>query len=220
MKSKEADRTIGEARYNEYRTALLGGDRAACASIVKDLDASGVGLKDIYLHLFQRSLYEVGELWERQKISVAVEHLATAITERMLTIVQPQAFGGLARNRSIIIASVADEHHQVGARMIADLCELRGWRGYFLGAGTPLPDLLGLIEEKKPDLLGMSLSIYFNLPALLRTLDAVTAAHPDLHILAGGQAFRWGGLTAIEKYPNVAYISSFEELEKRMAAYE
>lgn len=220
MNERAVDPTIGQASYDGYLAALLSGDRAACASIVKNLDASGVGLKDIYLHLFQRSLYEVGELWEQQKISVAVEHLATAITERMLTIVQPQAFGGLARNRSIIIASVADEHHQVGARMIADLCELRGWRGYFLGAGTPLPDLLGLIGEKNPDLLGLSLSIYFNLPALLRTLDAVTTAHPDLPILVGGQAFRWGGLPALEKYPNVTYISSFEELEKRMAAYE
>lgn len=64
--------------------------------------------------------------------------------------------------------------------MIADFCELLGWRGYFLGANRPLADLLQRIQEHRPDLLGLSLSIYFNLPALLKALDAVTRQYPDL----------------------------------------
>lgn len=39
----------------------------------------------MYQDLVQRSLYEVGELWERGHVSVATEHLATAITESLLT---------------------------------------------------------------------------------------------------------------------------------------
>ena len=77
--------------------------------------------------------------------------------------------------------------------MVADLCQLQGWRGYFLGADTPLPDLLQLIEERRPSAVGLSLSIYFNLSALPEALDAFTAAHPHFPILVGGQAFRWTG---------------------------
>ena len=211
---------IDEAVYERYLTALLSRERAECAKIVQDLAASGASLKDLYVDLFQRSMYAVGVLWENQKISVATEHLATAITERMLTLVHTQAFSGPPRDKSIVIACVADEYHQLGGRMIADFCELRGWRGYFLGTNTSVADLLKSIEERRPALVGLSLSLYANQPALLKALDAVTAAHPDLPILLGGQAFRWGALSAAQNYRNVTNVTSLDELEQRMAAYE
>jgi MerR family transcriptional regulator, light-induced transcriptional regulator len=209
-----------EGAYAQYLAALLDGDRAVCQAITDDLRASGVGLKDLYVRLFQRALYRVGELWEHNQVSVAVEHLATAITERLLTSVQAQVFSGQPREQSVIIACVADEYHQLGARMVADIAELRGWRGHFLGANTPLPDLRRLIEARRPTLVGLSLSIYSNLPALLRALDALEAAYPDLPVVVGGQAFGWGGSGALERYSNVSYVGSLDELEARMQARE
>lgn len=211
---------IAETTYEHYLAALLAGRREECATIVQELLSAGTGLKELYVGLFQRSQYQVGELWEHQRISVAVEHLCTAITERMLTLVQGQVFSRPAIDRTIIISCVADEYHQLGGRMIADFCEMRGWRGYFLGANTPLADLLQLIEERRPNLLGLSLSIYFNLPMLLKALDAVSGKYPELPILVGGQAFRWGAAEALQPYPNASYIASLDELEQRMAAYE
>jgi methanogenic corrinoid protein MtbC1 len=118
--------------YNAYLAALLAGDRAGCTAIVQELNNADIPLKDLYLNLFQRSLYRTGELWEHHKVSVSVEHLATAITERLLTLVEPKIFSGQYRDQSVIVACVADEYHQLGARMVADLFELHGWRGYFL----------------------------------------------------------------------------------------
>ncbi len=211
--------TITETAYERYLANLLAGDRTHCAQTVQDLVAAGTDLRALYVDLFQRSLYQVGEMWEQQRISVACEHLASAITEHMMSLVQPQAFAG-RRERSIVIACVANEYHQLGARMIADVCELRGWRGYFLGVATPLPDLLRAIEEHQPQVLGLSLSIVLNLPILLAAIDAVTQKYPNLPILVGGQAFRWGGIEALRAYPKVCYAASIEELEQRLAAYE
>ncbi len=211
---------IDEATYAHYLAALIAGDRETCAKTVQALLHAGTGVKPLYVELLQRAQYQVGELWEQEKISVAVEHLSTAITLRMLSLIQAQTLQGARRNRSIIIACVADEFHQLGGRMVADFCELRGWRGYFLGANTSVEDLLQLVSQRKPDLLGLSLSIYFNLPKLIAALDAVTAAYPDLPILVGGQAFRWGAQDALQHYPNTAYLHSLDALEERMAACE
>lgn len=212
--------TIDETTYEAYLAALLAGNRTECAEIVQKLVFAGTSLKDLYTDLFQRSLYQVGELWEKQRISVAVEHLCTAITERMLTLVQTQVFSGPARDQSIVIACVADEYHQIGARMVADFCEMHGWRGYFLGANTPLERLQRLIDERRPNVVGLSLAIYCNLPALLKALDAIGKDYPDLPILVGGQAFRWGAETAVKAYPKVSYMASLNQLEQRMAACE
>ena len=211
---------IDEATYSRYLAALLAGDRETCAATVQALLKAGTGLKLLYVGLLQRAQYQVGELWEQEKISVAVEHLSTAITQRMLSLIQAQTLQGARRNRTIVVACVADEFHQLGGRMVADFCELRGWRGYFLGANTSVGDLLQLIVQRKPDLLGLSLSIYFNLPKLIAALDEVTVTYPNLPILVGGQAFRWGAQDALKPYPNAAYMESLDALEERMAACE
>jgi len=213
---------ITESTYEQYLAALLQGDRPGCIRIVRDRSSAGAEVKDLYLNLFQRSLYQVGDLWEQHRISVAVEHLATAITERVMTIVQPQLFSGAARERSIIVACVADEYHQLGGRMVADLAELHGWRGFFLGANTPIEGLLQMIDQQKPDLLGLSLSVYFNLPGMVKTLEAVFGSFPGLAVMVGGQALRprWGDTSWLRGYSNVRPVVTLEELERELSSDE
>jgi methanogenic corrinoid protein MtbC1 len=199
--------------YRRYLACLLEGDRTQCREIVADLLEAKTDVKELYTGLFQRSMYEVGELWERHKISVAVEHLATAITESLLSLVYPAVFSAPHTNRSAVIACVANEYHQIGGRMVADLFELNGWHGHFLGANMALEHLMRMIADKEPELVGLSLSVYSNMPSLLKVLDAVTSAYPELRVLVGGQAFRWGGCEAMGAYPSTVYVSSLSELE-------
>ena len=206
--------------YEHYLSALLEGDRERCAEIVNQLQSARLPLRTLYVDLFQRSLYRVGELWEHNRISVATEHLATAITERLITLAQPRLFGGPRRERSIVVACVADEYHQLGGRMAADLFEMHGWRGYFLGANTPHESLLKLIAQRRPALVGLSLSISFNLPSLLAALDALRGSFPDLPVIVGGQAFRWGGAGQLRGYDQVTLVRSIFELEAIAARHD
>ena len=215
-----AEFTIGvtEHEYHEYLKALLAGDRARCTTIAQGLLDRGVDARDLYLNLFQRALYEVGSLWEEHKISVAVEHLATAITERLLTLAHSRIFSGPRRKRSVLIACAPGEHHQLGGRMVADLFEMYGWQGDFLGANLLVSDLLNMVTARKPDMLGLSVSLDCNLPAMLAAVDAITSAHPELPILVGGQAFRGGASEALKPYLNVTWVSSIEQLERTISA--
>lgn len=210
---------VSEEIFQSFFSALLSGDRIGCTSIVDDLKKGGIQLKDLFLNLFQRSLYQVGELWEHHQISVAVEHLSSAIIERLITQVEPDIFIQPHQDHLVIVACVADEFHHLGGRMVADIFELHGWKTHFLGANTPVPDLLTLISQKSPDLIALSLSVYFNLPSLLSALHEIGDKYPDLPILVGGQAFRWGGADALSRYPCVRYISSLDTLELVMEEY-
>jgi len=200
--------------YSEYFQALLKGHRAQCLATVQRLLDDGVEIKTIYLELFQNSLYEVGELWERNRISVATEHLATSITESAMGLMQPLLFARERIGRKAVVSCVANEFHQVGGKMVADIFELHGWDGYFLGANTPLVDLLTILKDKKPDALCLSLSIYFNLPNLIAAVEALQREQPQLEILVGGQAFRWGGQDSMERFPGVRLLESIDDLEK------
>lgn len=204
---------IEDKVYSDFLSALLEGDRRASILITEKIISENTPVKEIYLNLFQKALYEVGDLWERNRISVSVEHMATAIVEGLFVLVYPMIFSAEHTGKKAVISCLANEFHQIGAKMIADIFELNGWDGYFLGANMPVHDLIKFIDYKKPDLLGLSLSIYFNMDSLRESIEAVRHHFPDLDLIVGGQAFRWGGSDVISRYKGVTYIESIDSLE-------
>jgi len=205
---------IDDLSYKNYLNALLAGKRSECREMVQQLLDADIAVKTLYTHLFQRSLYRVGELWEHNQISVANEHLATSITESLLNLVYPAVFTTERTGKSALISCGANEYHQVGGKMVADILELNGWDGHFLGANTPAEDLLAQIQEVQPDFVGLSLSILSNIEHLKRSIEVVKSDFPNMDLLVGGQAFRWGGIDALKRYPGTQLIPSLDELEK------
>ncbi|MEI8173853.1 MAG: cobalamin-dependent protein [Deltaproteobacteria bacterium] len=199
--------------YRRYLDGLLANDRHQCRVSFEQWLESHAELRTLYEDLVQRSLYEIGDLWERNRISVATEHLATAITESLLNLAYPRLFASPRLGKSAIVACVANEYHQIGGKMIADLFELNGWRGYFLGANTPVRDLKTLIEEKHPDVVALSVAMVFGLDTLISAAAEIRAAFPDVPILVGGQALRWGGRERVERLSGVRCLMSLSELE-------
>ena len=208
-----------DEEYPTYLQRLLRGDYEGCAAIVDDILGSGTAVRDLYEGLFTRNLYEVGHLWETHQISVAKEHLATAVTERLLARVAPGIFAGEHLQRSAIVCCTTNEVHQVGGRMVADTLEMNRWHAYFLGANLPFDDLLSLVEEKSPDILALSVAIPTNLPSLESAIEKVRETHPRLPILIGGQAFLHGGRDIPDRYPEVTLLGSLRELESFVQGY-
>jgi methanogenic corrinoid protein MtbC1 len=209
----------GEVEYAAYLAALLAGDRWACHQTFVAWLERGVELRVIYEDLIQRSLYDVGLGWERGEVSVATEHLATAITESLLNIVYPRLFQGPRNGRSAVVTCLANEYHQMGGRLVADVFELHGWRSYFLGANTPLRDVIDLTGDKRPAVVALSLTVPVGLGVLCEATAALRAAFPRLPILVGGQAFRWGGRERAEALEDVRYLGTLGELEAWMQSF-
>ncbi|MFP4531600.1 MAG: B12-binding domain-containing protein [Desulfobacterales bacterium] len=206
---------ITEQLYNDYLNQLLQGSRTACTQILQNLLDQDADIKTLYEDLFQRSLYEVGELWEYNKITVAREHLVTAITEGLLNLVYPRLFEKESRqqNKKAVISCAANEYHQIGGKMVADIFEMQGWDAHFLGANTPVDHMLTYIQEENPDLVGLSLSVYFNISELKAGIEAIRGNFGSLDVLVGGQAFRWGGTDFLRNYSGLHYVQSLDQLE-------
>lgn len=212
--------TITEGAYRSYLEALLAGERSVCRNAVDTVLEKNRSIRELYENLFRRSLYEVGELWERGRISVADEHLATTMTESLLTRVYPYLFGTTRAERSAVVSCIANEHHQIGGKMVADTFEMHGWDSYFLGANTPWSELLDMVEKKQPDVVALSVTTYFGMPTLLEASKALLTRFPDQIIWVGGQAFSWGGKRLLDAAPNVSLIDSLSDLETRLIQWE
>ncbi len=205
---------IEEDLYQGYLKALLAGRRSECKDDVNHLLDKGAPLRDLYVKLFQRSMYEVGELWETNQITVANEHLATSVTESLLTVVYQDVFATERVGRKAVISCAANEFHQIGGKIVADMLEVNGWDAHFVGANTPVEDLVKHVGEVRPDMVGLSLSILSNMDHLKRCIEAVRSEFPNMDLLVGGQAFRWGGIDTIKQYSGTLVIASLDDLEK------
>jgi methanogenic corrinoid protein MtbC1 len=72
---------------------------------------------------------------EEGAITVADEHLATALTHRVMASVYGPSFGrATSRPGRILLAAVEGQRHSLGLRMAADVLELGGYEVNYLGA--------------------------------------------------------------------------------------
>ena len=173
-----------------YLQAILQGDKRAAAAVVKDALRTHP-VTAVYRRIVEEAQVEVGALWARNEISVAREHMATAVSQYVLG----ELYSQLPVPKEIIgraiITGVEGERHQLGANMVADLLEAEGWSVRFLGTQMPHRDIVEAVEEHEADAVGISATMLFNLGSvsdLIRDLRALKGS--DLPIMLGGRAFR------------------------------
>ena len=177
-----------------YVQALLGGERRAALQIAREALATGTSLIELYIDVFQSALYEVGRLWEANRITVAQEHMATAITQYVMAqTYQPAERRASPRGR-LLMSGVEGELHSVGAVMVSDVLETCGWEVRFVGTDLPRASILAAIREEQPTHLGLSVTMVFNVPAVRLLLQEVRQQFGSaIHVLVGGAAFRAAG---------------------------
>ncbi|MHC1690228.1 MAG: B12-binding domain-containing protein [Bacteroidales bacterium] len=197
----------------EFLQSLLSGNRRLSSQIIGNLAVAGLPVEDIYEKIIKKSLYDIGELWESGKISVATEHLASAIVESVLNEMYSGIISKNRNNKTVIVASVENESHQIGIKMVADIFEKHGWNTLFLGANVPTKDLISFMEDIRPDYIALSLSISFNISTFESTVKSILAGNPSMKIIVGGQGLRTGGREVQMKYPNLFYIEDLYNLE-------
>lgn len=204
----------------DFLNSLISGNRLLCSILVQKYLNDKLSINELYENILKKSLYDIGELWEYNKISVSTEHMASAIVEAILNELYPTIISNDKIEKKIIVSCVENEFHQIGIKMINDVFEMNGWNSYFLGANTPTKELLSFMKIIKPDLLAISLSIYFNIPALENLIQLVRKEFPLLPILVGGQAFLHGGQHILNKYDNVIYKADLKSTELFIKSYK
>ncbi len=174
-------------RRDAYQAALLAGDPRRARAVVAEAIGDGAAPEDLYLHVFAPVLEEIGHRWAVGDLSVADEHLATAVTHQLLDEVSPRMRTVPWGGRLAVVTSTPDELHALGARMVADFLEADGWEVLHLGASTPAPDLLALVEREAPDMVALSTTTPRSLPGIADVLQRLRSAHPRPLIVVGGQ---------------------------------
>ncbi|GAB4281279.1 MAG: B12-binding domain-containing protein [Coriobacteriia bacterium] len=174
-----------------YVGSILGGDRHAAVQIVNAALEDGVSVKDLYTHVFGRAQSELGRLWQMNRITVAQEHYATAVTQMVMSQLFPYVFQEEKNGFTLIAACVGGELHEIGMRMVADFFEMGHWDTHYLGANTPAPAIVEATAEKGADVLALSTTMAFHVPDVADVVEAVRADTRTraVKVIVGGYPF-------------------------------
>lgn len=173
--------------------ALLSSQRKAAGNIAEDLLRRGHAPLDIYTHLFAEAMAEVGRLWQANRIGVADEHRATAIAQGVAASLYTRLPASPRDRGRALLTGVEGERHQFGLQLVSDCLEHDGWEVQFLGTDLPLSSIVAAAREQGPDLVGIGVTMPFNLPSarkVIRTLREALHDHAP-GFLVGGRAFAW-----------------------------
>jgi methanogenic corrinoid protein MtbC1 len=206
--------------HKQFLDGLLAGDRLACSAIINSLVKDKTRINDIYESVIKTALYDLGELWERGEISVASEHMASAIVESILNELYSKIISKSRINNTVVASSVENEVHQIGIKMVADIFEIHGWNVHFLGANTPVNELIKFIEIVNPKIVALSISIYFHIHSLESMIERIKTHFPDILIIIGGQGLLHSQEDITSKYPNTLYYPDLYKLEDFISRLE
>jgi methanogenic corrinoid protein MtbC1 len=178
--------------YVAYLAAIRSGDRRRAFEIIEAARDAGLDLGGIYLGIFQPALREIGCLWQNNELTVAEEHLATAITQAAMARAYERAFSWRTdASRRLIAACVDIERHEVGLRMLCDLLDLEGWHTTYLGSTVPVESLVAMVRRQRPEVVALSAALSPHLPRVRAMIDAIRTALGDARplIIVGGRPF-------------------------------
>jgi methanogenic corrinoid protein MtbC1 len=171
-----------------YLEACLTGDRRRAIRIILDAVDSGLDVQDAYLDVLVPAQREVGEMWHAAKMGIHEEHVVTAITQSVMALLAERGRRSEVNGKTVLLASVASNAHDLGPRVLTDLFEIAGWRAIGLGPSIPAADLAQAVSHFQADLVALSATLVTQLKNLRHAVETIRAHNADVKILVGGLA--------------------------------
>lgn len=172
-----------------YLNALMSNRTREAFELIRNAYKDGIPLTVIYEEVLAKVMYEIGALWNQDVITVDKEHYATSVTQTIMSAFYDEIFARPKTNLTLISCAVGSELHELGIRMLSDIFEYNGWDTYYLGAALPHTAILDAVEEYRPHLVALSVTMPPYLAACEKIVSALKTTYPDVKIAVGGQAF-------------------------------
>ena len=209
----------GRVDYHQrLEDRLLVGDENGAWSVIESALNSGTEPREIYLEVLSPALAHIGEEWAAGRVTVAEEHRASVVTQRLIGRLGPR-FNRPGRKRgTIVIGAPQGDHHSVPSSMASDLLRGQGFNVIDLGANSPAQSFLDALDVVD-DLVaaGVCATRSDNEAAIEDTIEMIHKSMNCPVVLGGGAitaATRNCGADVVS-FDADSMVAAFEELSVR-----
>ncbi len=163
---------------------------AARFEAVLERAAVSYGIPTFLDHIAAPALERIGQGWADGSVSVAQEHMATAVFRRVLgwLLRVNEIYGPAPR---IMVATPPRQAHELGALLAAVSAAAEGWKVTYLGPDMPVAELVRAAEETRADAVALSIVYPGAVDGLFAALRRpAEGLPPDVPLILGGAAMR------------------------------
>lgn len=165
---------------------------------VRELDAAGLELQlrrvavvldvraflaDVAAPLFRR----IGNEWHAGRLGSGQEHLATVVLRRVLEGLMGE-FGSRPGAASLVVATPAGEHHEIGALLVAAAALGEGWNVVYLGPDLPAAEIASVALAKGARAVALSAVLDDGVDVAGELTRLRAALPPHVPVVVGGGA--------------------------------
>ncbi len=120
--------------------ALMAGDESEVRKIARRLVDEGTTIVDLIEQVIAPPLRSIGEEWHEGRLTIWVEHRASAIVERTLGDLLPNPRG--RRRGTVMVAAISGDQHSLPTTMATVALRDANWHVHHLGANMPGEELV------------------------------------------------------------------------------
>jgi excisionase family DNA binding protein len=165
-----------------YKAIVAGNDRLAQAQL--DRLAAGVPLIDLCARVIGPALRRIGDDWAAGAVTIAAEHRATAICERLIGPLSARQPRG--RPRGVCVTGTpAGEQHGLPSLMAAGCLREDRWHVHHLGSDLPASEVSRLARDVGAHLVVLSSASPESARRASKQAAELMSDYPGLNVLAG-----------------------------------
>lgn len=180
-KREEASDDIRKKLYKK----LIDGDIQASIQIYEDF-IKIFSTASFFDKILKPVMYKIGDDWATDKISIAIEHVASNVAQTLVKIIMDKENTTKAKKKIMICVPIGEEHH-LGCDIIQTYLTSIGYKVFNMRTSLPTESLLNFIEDNKPDIVMISITLEDNLKAGQRLVKRIKE-NCKIPVIVGGYA--------------------------------
>jgi methanogenic corrinoid protein MtbC1 len=188
---REQRRAARAVRGNFIERCLYCVGRLDGEGLVVELERAfnNVGSMEFLSSCLGPFLRSLGDCWQRGEVEVGHEHFASEHVREFLS-ARWRPMSNRSDGPRVVCAALPGEEHVLGLHMAALALSLAGARVIFLGANTPVEDVVRAVGEQGADAVALSAALGVNRKAQGRDVRAlVRALSRGVPVVVGGAGF-------------------------------
>ena len=143
---------------------------------------------DFFDKILKPVMYKIGDDWANDRITIATEHVASNVAQTLVKIIMDTVSVNTNKKKILICVPVGEEHH-LGCDVLETFLSLKGFKVYNMGTSIPSESILNFIDNNKPDMVFLSITLEDNLSAGQRLVRKIKDQF-EIPILVGGFALQ------------------------------
>ena len=183
---KKREEATNKSKQHLYKK-LTEGNIEECVKIYEEY-IKIFNIPDFFDKILKPVMYRIGEEWADGTISIATEHVASNIAQTLVKIIMDQVTGS-GKKKKILICIPLGEEHRLGCDVLETYLSIKGFKVYNMGVSMPTESILSFIENNKPDVVFISITLPDNLSAGQRLVKKIKNEY-NIPILIGGYAMQ------------------------------